>query len=216
METTNPTELLRWWHQYQAQTLTQETDLIRNGLLQEMIALRRRLEMACPAPPPGEMWEDTPLAEMGRLYGLLENFCDRLESPYLQDSLPLALQHTLQPWQHRLNLHAELPAQWSAEPIEQTRLLVLLLKTLLPTLAAASAPPQRCELRLTTHHGTKHLTWQSQSAADALALNTALASTLTPFLQTFRLLTQGAWDMLVQSDTFFLELTWLDAPPVTD
>jgi hypothetical protein len=209
-DTENHTELLRWWHQYQAQMLTQETDLIRNELLQEMFALRRRLEVSEQTPanaatPGGEVH----LTELQRLYALLENICDRLESPFLQDSLPLALQHAMQPWQKQLTLRAVLPPTWEPEPVEHTRLLILFLQRLLQQLAEAPGLPERCELRLEHTAQVKQLVLQADYPPDvSLAFAAPLLAVLTPFIKTFQLFTQGDYHQEVHAHSLALVLCW--------
>ncbi|NEQ46628.1 MAG: hypothetical protein F6K00_25010 [Leptolyngbya sp. SIOISBB] len=206
----DPTELLRWWHQHQAQMLLQETDFLRNGVLQEIIAIRRRLEVSCPLRPTAEHPACEPhLADLSRLYSLLENFCDRLQSPFSPDSLPLALQHTLQPWQERLHLQTRFPATWQPEPLEQTQLLVLLMKALLPILAETAPALQATTLSLSeaNHLKTLVLTGQYAPVLEP-ALTTRIEQTVQPFLDTFCLFTEAISEVMFQTEGFFLKLRW--------
>ena len=206
----DPTELLRWWHQYQAQMLLHETDFLRNGVLQEIIAIRRRLEVSCPLRRTSNNPACEPhLADLSRLYSLLETFCDRLQSPFSQDSLPLALQHTLQPWQDRLPLQAQFPSTWQPEPLEQTQLLVLLMKALLPVLAETAPALQSITLSLSEANNLKTLVFNVQYLpALESALTTPIEQTAQPFLDTFCLFTNATSDVLFQTDGFFLKLRW--------
>ncbi|MBE7384845.1 MAG: hypothetical protein F6J95_025960 [Leptolyngbya sp. SIO1E4] len=210
IDTSNPTDLLRWWHQYQAHKLNQEAELIRNKLLQEMFAIRRRLELSCETQPNAQAFDcETHLAELKRLYALLESLGNRLESPYLQDSLPLALQHTVQPWQTQLPLSTDLPPRWELDPIEHTRLLILFVETLLQHLASATPLPHDCDLRLQHQAELKELTvrvryetwlppaWISQ-----------ISSPLQPLLKTFQLLMQGDYDQDLHPRTLTWVLRW--------
>jgi hypothetical protein len=216
IDTENHTELLRWWHQYQAKMLNQETDLIRNGLLQEMFALRRRLEVAGEAQPdeaanPGC---DVYLTELKRLYALLENLCDRLESPFVQDSLPWALQHAVQPWQAPLALKVMLPSTWEPEPVEQTRLLILLVQRWLQQLAEAPSLPEHCELKLEHTAPVKQLVLKvdyPQSVPSTFVV--PLLGGLTPFIKTFQLFTQGEYHQEVHAHSLALILCWKPETP---
>ncbi|MGD1943251.1 MAG: hypothetical protein ACFB0G_18300 [Leptolyngbyaceae cyanobacterium] len=211
IEIPNHIELLRWWHRYQAQLLNQETDFVRNGLLQEIIALRRRLEVACHTHPASQPYDcHTQLSEMQRLYELVEDFCHRLESPYQQDSLPLALQSALQPWVRSLNLQTELAQTWSVEPIEQTRLLLLLTKTLFDTLSAMEPQPTTTLLTLVENNGSKQLWVQAEYEPALLTptFATSIEQALQPFLETFRLLAQADCAPMFQTDLFSLKLSW--------
>ncbi|MGB5975740.1 MAG: hypothetical protein WBG38_20610, partial [Nodosilinea sp.] len=85
---THPEQLLRWWHRHQTRWLTGEADTIRNGLLQDLFAIRRQIELVTDDETAG-------LATVEQLYDALEQLGNRLSSPYLEESLPLALQHAL-------------------------------------------------------------------------------------------------------------------------
>lgn len=206
----DPTELLRWWHQYQAQMLTQEADFVRNGILQEIIAIRRRLEVSCPLQPHSTTSACAPqLADLSRLYSLLEGFCDRLQSPFIADSLPLALQHAVQPWQAPLSLQVQFPTAWAPDPLEQAQLLILLIKALLSRLATWPYPPQSSALTLAAVASCKTLTFQAQYAAPLdPALSPRLEQTLQPFLETFRRFAPAHAVVLFQPDGFSLKLGW--------
>lgn len=210
----DPTELLRWWHQYQAHMLIQETDFVRNGILQEIIAIRRRLEMSCPLQPPANDTVCAPhLADLTRLYNLLENFCDRLQSPFIADSLPLALQHAMRPWQAALNLQSHLPAQWSTEPLEQAQLLIWLMKALLSLLVELPRSPIATTLTMSEADALKTLAFQAQYGAPLVpAVSQQVESALQPFLNTFRLLTQARCAVVFQADGFSLKLGWQTLP----
>lgn len=215
-EISDPTELLRWWHQHQAQTLLQETDFLRNGVLQEIIAIRRRLEVSCPLQPHSSDSVCGPqLADLSRLYSLLENFCDRLQSPFAQDSLPLALQHTVQPWQDQLHLQTQFPATWQTEPLEQAQLLILLMKTVLPMLAETPPLPHLVTLTLGESNSRKSLIFQAQYAATLEpSLAQRLEPAVQPFLKTFCLFTAATYDVVFQADGFSLKLEWQNPSPL--
>jgi len=206
----DPTELLRWWHQYQAQMLTQEADFVRNGILQEIIAIRRRLEISCPLQPHSTTSVCAPqLADLSRLYSLLEGFCDRLQSPFIADSLPLALQHVIKPWQTSLNLQTQLPTVWAAEPLEQAQLLTLLMKAVLSRLVEWPHSPQVTTLTMTEAPPRKTLTLRAHYVTPLdPALSPRLEQTLQPFLDTFRLFIQTNAAVRFQPDGFFLKLEW--------
>ena len=213
---TDTTALLRWWHQHQAQVMRRETDFLRNGVLQEIIAIRRRLEVTCPLSHNAELSTCEPhLADLSRLYSLLENFCDRLQSPFSLDSLPLALQHTVQPWQARLHLQAHLPTTWPTEPLELTQLLVLWLKALLPVLAENFSYPVATTLRLNETDNLKNLTFTADyEVAIAPEIRQSIEQTVQPFLKTFCLFTEATCDVMFQASQFSLKLGWQDPSAV--
>ncbi|HEY9734711.1 MAG TPA: hypothetical protein V6D06_00460, partial [Trichocoleus sp.] len=109
--------LLRWWYQQQTRLLIDEADTIRNGVLQDVFALRRHLELLCQDALEPNACEPC-LQDVERIYKALQSLSDRISSPYLEDSLPLAIQHFLQPWRPRLPLQVELHDPWEIEPAE--------------------------------------------------------------------------------------------------
>ncbi len=222
-EADNCVALLRWWHQYQAQRMMQATDTIRNGLLQEMLGLRRRLELTYQA---REERSDCALnlADLKRLYGELEALCDRLDAPFGQDSLPLALQHLLHPWVQKGAVSMTLPTGWTPEPGEQTQLLILLVEQIVEVVFQGElvppSPPAIAQFHLQEQAGSKHLTIEvvSPSAITLMLPSpenptaTPCASEslplLTPFLQTFCLFTQGAYALEQGAQSWKLTLHW--------
>ena len=207
IDISNQVELLRWWHQYQTRMLNQAADLIRNGVLQDMFAIRRRLELSCQTQPNAkEFGCEHYLVELKRIYTLLENLSNRLESPYLQDSLPLALQHAVQPWQESLHLRTALPHTWEPESDEHTRLLIVLAETLLQQLATAAVAPHHCDLTLQDQISLKELTFRALYEESPSPLFTAeIARLATPLLATFEILTQGDYTQDLQPHS----LTWI-------
>ncbi|MGF1567070.1 MAG: hypothetical protein ACFCVD_03175 [Nodosilinea sp.] len=207
-------ELMRWWHQHQARQLSHEADLIRNGVLQDIFALRRHLELSCQSQPNADAFGcEGHLTNLKRVYAALENLSHRLETPYLQDSLPLALQHALQPWQHRCPWQVTLPPTWEAEPVENTQLLTMFLTILVPLLTDTAPQPIHCLLTLEAIAGHKQLTLQaaypeSLSSARVAALSTSV----TPILDTFQLLTQGEYKPDFQPARLDWRLRWPSQP----
>ena len=190
--------------------MRRETDFLRNGVLQEIIAIRRRLEATCPLSHSSGVSACEPqLADLSRLYSLLENFCDRLQSPFSLDSLPLALQHTVQPWQERLQLQTQLPPTWQAEPLELTQLLVLLFKALLPVLAENSSAPPTSTLSLNEAVDCKTLNLiVKYETTISFAMQQSIEGTMRPFLETFGLFAKATCDVMFLADKFSLKLEW--------
>lgn len=204
---TNSDQLLRWWHQSQAQWLNDEADAIRNSLLQDLFAVRRKLEMLNPDSNPC-------LQDIEHLYHALDHLGNRLSSPYIYDSLPLAIQHTLKPWETALPVAADLPTQWSAEAIEHIRLVLSVLDHLLKTLAALPHPVQRIKVGLTETGDRKHLTLQVEPGAcvaDSL-LSLGESEDWVYRLQTFQLLTQGEIQCIHEPTCLTWRLGWSTHP----
>jgi hypothetical protein len=145
----NADHLLRWWQQHQAEWLNQEADAIRNGLLQDLFAVRRKLELLN-----GE--GESCVADIEQLYYALRNLGDRLSSPFVEDSLPLAIRHLLSDWEGKLPISADLPDDWSQEPLAQIALLLSILTQMLQTLEAQACFPRCCRIRLAAVADRKH------------------------------------------------------------
>lgn len=105
---------MQWWELRRSTRLTQEAEHIREGLLQELFAMRRQLELTSAADSVEQhsieqhsveqhSVEQQWLSQVDRLQQTLEQLGYRLSPPYLED-LPLAIQHLITQW------HAEHPA----------------------------------------------------------------------------------------------------------
>ena len=119
--------LLRWWYQWQTAKLDCEAERIREGLLQELFAVRRSLELALVSDRVDTKEVQQWLTQIETLQQALESVMHRLSPPYLGDSLPLAMQHLLTYWQAEypgVCLELNLPADWDQEPIEQRRIIL--------------------------------------------------------------------------------------------
>ncbi|MEA5448558.1 hypothetical protein VB780_08285 [Leptolyngbya sp. CCNP1308] len=206
-ELPNPTsqsaQLLRWWHQHQTQWLIDEADTIRNGLLQDLFAIRRQMELVA-----GE--ECAGLATVEQLYGALEQLCDRLSSPYLEESLPLALQHGLNDWPAQVILKVELPTHWSPEPIETVSLLISMIDYLGQTLATLPTPPQSCMVQMAESGGAKRLTLTISDHLDLPSSSIDLCQTedWSNYLATFEVLTRGKAGCTCDRTAVVLQLVW--------
>lgn len=126
---------LRWWERRRGFQLYCETERIRNGLLQESLAMRRSIELLL-----GDSCEISVESVRDWLTGIekfhhsLGQLSDRLSPPYVEESLPLAIQYLLELWQTynpKLNIQMELPGDWPDEPPECSRVILIALDELL-------------------------------------------------------------------------------------
>ncbi len=93
---------LRWWQSRWSMVATQQAEGIRDGLLQEVFALRRELELSSLATTPPDSnrlqgWIHT----LEDLHQQLDNLGDQLSPPYQTDDLALAIQDLLGYWQKK-------------------------------------------------------------------------------------------------------------------
>jgi hypothetical protein len=134
---------LRWWHAQQFTQLHQNGEDIRESVLQNSFALRRRLELSLTSI--AELQDDRPLlAAVVQLHDSLQQFSDRLSPPYLEDSLPLAIRYLLESWQTRcvnIQIKMSLPSDWHHEPYAQCRIVLIVLDELL-SLSISETPPE--------------------------------------------------------------------------
>ncbi|QKD81671.1 hypothetical protein HPC62_05220 [Thermoleptolyngbya sichuanensis A183] len=133
---------LRWWFEQQHHWLCREAEQVRNGPLQNTFVMRRQLEMnlemnsernseALSNPlteQPAWMAQVTQLN--GQLVGQLVRLSDELSPPYLETSLPLALQAWAQE-EGLSGLLLCLPSRWPVEPTLRVSLLLSMLTHLL-------------------------------------------------------------------------------------
>lgn len=125
---------LQWWSDRQTCRFFQAAEGIRNGMLQESFTMRRHLELALTnrpetPPPDGQTW----LATIEHLHHALKALSDDLSPPYVDDSLPLAIQSKLEAWKLRDSKCCftwELPASWQHESYERSQIILMALDEL--------------------------------------------------------------------------------------
>ncbi|WP_439343372.1 hypothetical protein [Vacuolonema iberomarrocanum] len=115
---------LQWWWKRQVMQAYENAESLRNHALQESFALRRHLELVG-VPDPSDMtltlWQShVPLLleSANRLHREVQSLSDQLSSPFLEDSLPLALRHEVTVWKQHCPMVAfslDLPTHWKAE-----------------------------------------------------------------------------------------------------
>lgn len=182
---------LQWWHGKQVMKLRHEAEELRNGLLQETFVLRRNLEVSLATP--GKPSECSGLESVERVYGSLKDLSDRLSPPYIDESLPHAIQHQLQEWQSRYSaipMEAVVPADWPLDRYEQHRAILLILDELLEISLAELPTPESISLHLWQQPQQAHLSIQLMQPQSSI--NSDLDSAkLSHLKQIFRLLISG-------------------------
>lgn len=89
----------QWWQDCWMRDMAQQEESLRDGALQDLLALRRGIELALLtglSPPSSDLagW----LGQLELLYQNLDRLGDRLHPPYIEDDLNLALHHMMRPW----------------------------------------------------------------------------------------------------------------------
>ena len=124
---------LRWWHSRQLARMHKEGEAIRNGVLQTTFFMRRHLE----SPVPGSVetkhkLDKHYLESIEKFHNSLKELSDYLYPAYIDESLPLAIQHLLDTWKcSGVNLEYELPTEWGDETCERIHLVLMLLEEFL-------------------------------------------------------------------------------------
>lgn len=111
----------QWWFEKQSVKLAAEAEAIRENLQQESFAMRRTLESLADSEnlstQPSREW----LKKLELFHNSLTELGDRLAPPYIDHSLPMAVEWLSQSWQKtypQLNIKTELPTDWEDQ---QTR-----------------------------------------------------------------------------------------------
>ncbi len=126
---------LQWWSCRQSMRLFLEAEIIRDSLLQDSFSIRRNLEML----PADETTISTGrinecLQTIDNFHDSLTKLSDRLFPAYLPDSLPLAIQSTLENYQRshpNLDLYLDIPSYWFSEPAERSLVIIRSIEELL-------------------------------------------------------------------------------------
>jgi hypothetical protein len=142
---------LRWWQSQQAQQSHQVAESIRNGLLQKSFSLRRNLEVAL-ADAAGDITVNQAwLNALEDVHNDFKLLSDRLSPPYLEESLPLAIQYRVEEWQCHYPGCAftlDLPAHWQAEPSDHSSVILTALDELWRLVCSRPVPNRSIHLRL--------------------------------------------------------------------
>ena len=99
---TNSQQALQWWIQRQIDRQHQSAERIRDGLLQDLFAIRRSLENIQDEPPSITTQHLAQvMTQLDTLHVDLEAISNHLSPPFAFDNLNLAVQHLLQQWQQQ-------------------------------------------------------------------------------------------------------------------
>lgn len=163
---------LRWWYNRQLMQHCRDAEMIRDGLLQESFTLRRTLELHLVNPP--KLTKESNhelLTTFERFHHDLKELSDRLSPPFLDDSLPLAIQHLLNGWQASyplIQIQSNLPSDWQAQTYEQSRLILAMLNELLKISLSDASTAAIIMLCLTAQENVSELTIEIQSLNQAI------------------------------------------------
>ncbi len=129
----------QWWHSQQQQQQHNQAETVRDGLLQEAFALRRYFEKGSHAMDEPAVY----LEQFNQFYRSLENLSNELSPPFVEDSLPLALQFLLKNYGHiETNLELELDPDCAYDDPERNRTVLSIVAELLSLLVPEAQMPE--------------------------------------------------------------------------
>lgn len=161
----------QWWHTHQVAESHNCAESVRNGLLQQTFAFRRYLEHQLNGQPKSDSTSGSPeywLNEFQSFHQSLEHLSNQLSPPFMEDSLPLALQFLLKDCQRSrpdLQLQLNMPAEWPHHDVNQNRLILSLVEALVTLYSKYQADPQRLQLKLSSQGKQHALTLYLDSSA---------------------------------------------------
>lgn len=186
---------LCWWYQRQALQMSSEAESIREDLLQKLFAMRRSLELALmdkqAHPKEVQHW----LTQLETIQRSLEAVAHRLAPPYLDDSLPLAVQLVLKEWQAAhptLQLEMDLPTDWVEEPLVQRRMVLATLTAWLQITASHLRPDARLCVRLSEQAHSREMLIQLTTLNRSDLPSGAAIPELIKLQQAFQVLANGS------------------------
>ena len=201
---------LSWWNQRQSRQLQQKAEEIREGVLQELFSCRRSLELQLLDRPdtsiPGLR---SCLAKIEELHHSIEQLSYDLSPPYVDESLPLAVQHLLQQWRIRnadLNFKLKLPSSWQQES-DRNPIILAALDELLKLALIENRLEKPVYVNLQTDQNIGKLTVVITYSAP-LPLSAAKEKQLKYLSQCFQLLTGGQCRIKKQGLTMIGYFCW--------
>ncbi|WP_341530779.1 hypothetical protein WKK05_16810 [Nostoc sp. UHCC 0302] len=128
-------QALQWWSSRQSMKLFLEAEKIRDGLLQESFTIRRSLDLLAIDNLNLSLTKTQEcLKKVDNFYHSLVQLSDRLFPAYIQDSLPLAIEFSLEQWiasNSHLDFHIDMPIYWRYESADRSLIVLRALEELL-------------------------------------------------------------------------------------
>lgn len=202
---------LRWWFKRQSARLISESEQIHNGLLQEVFAIRRGLELSLVDETGASAIQNRDwLTKTEKLHESLAQLSDVLFPPYLGESLPLAIQSLIQSLIQSQVIHPSitlkmlLPTEWHEMSPERDRIILNILHELLTLSLPAVAIADSHSVQLSSDGKRGELTI-SLTCGDRPALTALIHSKELAYLRRcFQCLTPGQCLCRVEA----LNITW--------
>lgn len=183
-------QALQWWHRRQVDRLHDGAELIRDGILQDLFAIRRTLELSYEEHKPAS---EANLRQLEALHQRLEQLSNTLSPAFSQDSLPLAIQHQLQQWQAKhpaIAVSAHLPSAEQSSGLG-SRVALITLEELLNLVAHSLSSAASIELELGSQGQMTTLTVRVREPQQQQRQAIARLQDLAHLHRSFQFLTDG-------------------------
>ena len=202
---------LYWWDQRRSRQLQQKAEEIREGLLQELFACRRSLELQLMDHPEISIQSlQSCLNHIEELHHSIEQLSYELSPPYIEESLPLAVQHLLEQWRMRhsvLSFETALPQSWQDDPA-RNQIVLAILDELLHLTVVEHQPEAPIYISLQADQTIGRLTVRITDS-DSSALAAASREEHFHYLRrSFQLLAAGQCRMQTEGSTVAWYFSW--------
>lgn len=196
----------QWWYHKQQQQQHHQAEIVRDGLLQDAFALRRHLEKG------KQDSHISYLEQFNQFYQTLETLSNQLSPPFIEDSLPLALQFLMK---QRTNIDTpfeiDADTDWSSESVESNQIVMSVVGELLPLLLKDAQSP------FNVHLWQDSLANQLQFTRSVGNYQTDLsilqAAEVQYLKEIFRSLISGTLDINQKDTQLICQLSWPKATP---
>ncbi len=120
----------QWWEAKQRLRVNRQVERVRDGLMQDLFTIRRRIELL---DHQSDVDIHALLQQISTMHHDLEHLTEHLSPPYIEDSLPLAIQNLVEQQRQGLSLpiNLDLPANWLHSSATQNHTIVLMLDELI-------------------------------------------------------------------------------------
>ncbi|MEO1351463.1 MAG: hypothetical protein AAFW84_22095 [Cyanobacteria bacterium J06635_15] len=204
---------LQWFYTRQSQQLAAQSEKIRDQLLQQAFALRRSVELcSIDVAKDTDKQLETSLRLSENFNQSLESLGDELSPPFLEDSLPLALQHLIRSWicNQPVELTLELPSDWPLQKSEQHRIVLWCVREFLMVLQSnvELTDTQALKLDLTQKNDTAKLQLCCASQISEFVNRVKLLSELNYIQQIFKLFMPGHCKVRYRESRIDCEFSW--------
>lgn len=203
---------MQWWSQRQSLYLQRQAEEIRDGLLQDLFTMRRNLELGVAngveiSAQNCQTW----LAQIEKVHHALEQLGNSLSPPYIEESLPLAIQYLLERGKildAQTHFCLEVPSQWSDRTPEYSRIVLMALYELLRIAMPKSLVEQPLSIRLAARQERGELTVQIVYPDKTKLATFFHLKELKYLSQAFQLLTSGSCACQSQGTTLTWRFCW--------